>query len=50
MLAVVHVLGQLLSIFGVTFLLPIVASLIYRDGTWWDFAARRASSAAAWGS
>ena len=38
MLAVVHVLGQLLSIFGVTFLLPLVASLIFRDGTWWDFA------------
>lgn len=38
MLAVVHVLGQLLSIFGATFLLPIVASLICRDGTWWDFA------------
>jgi trk system potassium uptake protein TrkH len=37
-LAVVHVLGQLLSVFGVTFLLPIFASLIYRDGTWWDFA------------
>ena len=38
MLAVVHVLGQLLSIFGATFLLPIVASVINRDGTWWDFA------------
>ena len=37
MLAVVHVLGQLLSIFGVTFLLPTAASLIYRDGTWWEF-------------
>ncbi len=37
MLAVVHILGQLLSLFGVTFLLPTAASLIYRDGTWWDF-------------
>ncbi len=37
MLAVVHVLGQLLSIFGVTFLLPTAASLIYRDDTWWHF-------------
>jgi len=36
-LAVVHVLGQLLSIFGVTFLLPTAASLIFRDGTWRDF-------------
>jgi trk/ktr system potassium uptake protein len=36
-LAVVHILGQLLSIFGMTFLLPTAASLIYRDGTWWGF-------------
>ncbi|HZF25019.1 MAG TPA: potassium transporter TrkG [Steroidobacteraceae bacterium] len=37
MLAVVHVLGQLLSIFGATFLLPVLASFIYRDDTWLDF-------------
>jgi len=37
-LAVVHVLGQLLTIFGLTYLLPIATSLILRDGTWWDFA------------
>ncbi|HSD74059.1 MAG TPA: potassium transporter TrkG [Steroidobacteraceae bacterium] len=37
MLAVVHVLGQLLTIFGLTFLLPIVTSLLFRDGTWWAF-------------
>ena len=37
MLAVVHVLGQLLTIFGLTYLLPIATSLIFRDGTWWDF-------------
>lgn len=37
MLAVVHVLGQLLMIFGLTYVLPIVTSLIFRDGTWWDF-------------
>jgi trk system potassium uptake protein TrkH len=36
-LAVMHVLGQLLMIFGATYLLPIVASLIYRDGTWREF-------------
>jgi len=36
-LAVVHVLGQLLTIFGLTYLLPIATSLIFRDGTWWDF-------------
>ena len=37
MLAVVHVLGQLLTIFGLTYVLPIATSLIFRDGTWWDF-------------
>jgi len=36
-LAVVHVLGQLLMIFGLTYVLPIATSLIFRDGTWWDF-------------
>lgn len=39
MLAVVHVLGQLLTIFGLTYLLPIVTSLLFRDGTWWAFVA-----------
>ena len=37
MLAVVHVLGQLLTIFGLTYLLPILTSLLFRDGTWWAF-------------
>jgi len=37
MLAVVRVLGQLLVIFGATYLLPLVTSLIYRDGTWKEF-------------
>ncbi|HSC05313.1 MAG TPA: potassium transporter TrkG [Steroidobacteraceae bacterium] len=37
MLAVVHVLGQLLTIFGLTFVLPIITSLLFRDGTWWAF-------------
>jgi trk system potassium uptake protein TrkH len=36
-LAVVHVLGQLLTIFGLTFLLPILTSLLFADGTWWAF-------------
>jgi trk system potassium uptake protein TrkH len=36
-LAVVHVLGQLLTIFGLTFVLPILTSLLFRDGTWWAF-------------
>jgi trk system potassium uptake protein TrkH len=36
-LAVVHVLGQLLTVFGLTYVLPIATSLLYRDGTWWDF-------------
>jgi trk system potassium uptake protein TrkH len=38
-LAVVHVLGQLLTIFGLTFALPILTSLLFRDGTWWAFVA-----------
>src|SRR5688572_23797301 len=39
MLAVLHVLGQLLVVFGATYLLPIVVSLVFRDGTGWHFAA-----------
>jgi len=37
-LAVVHVLGQLLAIFGITYVLPLVTSLAYRDGTFQEFA------------
>ncbi len=37
MLAVVHVLGQLLTIFGLTYLLPILTSALFADGTWWAF-------------
>ena len=37
MLAVFHVLGQLLSIFGAAFLLPVLTSLVFRDGMWPDF-------------
>ena len=37
MLAVVHVLGSMLMLFSVTYLLPIVTSLIYADGLVADF-------------
>jgi len=37
-LAVVHVLGQLLAIFGVTYALPLLTALIFRDGTFDEFA------------
>jgi trk system potassium uptake protein TrkH len=37
MLAVVRVLGQLLVIFGATYALPLLTSLLYRDGTWKEF-------------
>jgi trk system potassium uptake protein TrkH len=53
-LAVVHVLGQLLTIFGLTFLLPILTSFLFADGTWWAFlmAALMCSGAGAaiWGA
>ena len=32
MLAVVNVLGSMLMLFSVTYVLPVVTSLIYRDG------------------
>lgn len=38
MLAVVHVLGQLLAIFGLTYALPLATSLLYRDGSFEEFA------------
>lgn len=38
MLAVVHVLGQLLAIFGATYALPLITSLVYRDGAFDEFA------------
>ena len=37
MLAVVHVLGSMLMLFSVTYLLPVVTALIYRDGHLLDF-------------
>ena len=37
MLAVVHVLGSMLMLFSVTYLLPVVTSLIYADGLVVDF-------------
>ncbi len=39
MLAVVHVLGSMLMLFSVTYLLPVVTSLVYRDGMVADFIA-----------
>jgi trk system potassium uptake protein TrkH len=36
-LAVIHVLGQFLLIFGATCSLPLLTSLIYRDSTWQAF-------------
>jgi trk system potassium uptake protein len=36
-LAVVHVLGLMLVVFSVTYLIPLAASLIYDDGTVFDF-------------
>jgi trk system potassium uptake protein TrkH len=37
MLAVIHVMGSMLMLFSVTYLLPVVTSLIYRDGVVLDF-------------
>jgi len=37
LLPVLHVLGALLMFFSVTYLMPIAASLIYADGTWFEF-------------
>jgi trk system potassium uptake protein len=37
MLAVVHVLGSMLMLFSVTYLLPMLTSLLYRDGLFVDF-------------
>jgi trk system potassium uptake protein TrkH len=37
MLAVAHVLGSMMALFGVTYLLPIVCSLLLRDGIVADF-------------
>lgn len=34
---ILHVLGGLLMFFSLTYLMPIVASLVYSDGTWIDF-------------
>lgn len=36
-LPVLHVMGMMLLFFGVTYLMPIASSLIYGDGTTWDF-------------
>ncbi|MGV8934009.1 MAG: TrkH family potassium uptake protein [Gallionellaceae bacterium] len=36
-LTVVHVLGMMLALFSVTYILPIITSIIYQDGTLLDF-------------
>ena len=47
MLPVIHTLGAMLMMFSITYVLPIVASLIYRDGQLLDFVAAAAASLAA---
>lgn len=49
MLAVVHVLGSMLMLFGVTYVLPIATSIIYRDGLVADFVIASLASFAAGG-
>jgi trk system potassium uptake protein TrkH len=36
-LTVIHALGLMLVVFSITYLLPVVASLVYDDGTLFDF-------------
>lgn len=43
-LPVIRVLGLLLMLFSVTYVLPLVCSLIYRDGEHWDFVIAMAAS------
>jgi len=53
MLSVLHVLGSMLMMFSITYLLPIVTALIYRDGHLLDFivaaGACLAAGATLWG-
>ncbi len=37
-LTVIHALGLMLVVFSITYLMPIIASLVYNDGTLIDFA------------
>ena len=37
MLAVAHVLGLMMAFFSITFLMPLICSLIMQDGTFKDF-------------
>ena len=46
-LNVIHVLGLMLVVFSITYLLPIIAALIYQDGTLIDFALAMAMTFAA---
>jgi trk system potassium uptake protein TrkH len=38
MLAVAHVLGLMIAFFAISFVVPIVGSLVFQDGLAWDFA------------
>lgn len=46
MLAVLNVLGRLLAVFSLTYLAPIVCSLVFHDGMLWHFIDSMAISAA----
>jgi trk system potassium uptake protein TrkH len=46
MLSVINVLGLMLMMFSVTYVLPLVTSIIYRDGQLLDFVAAAAASLA----
>jgi Trk-type K+ transport system membrane component len=37
MLSVLHVLGSMLMMFSITYVLPVVTSIIYADGQLFDF-------------
>ena len=47
MLHVANVLGRLQAVFSLTYLAPILCSLLYRDGMTWHFVDSMAISAAA---
>ncbi|NEV63871.1 hypothetical protein G3446_18600 [Thiorhodococcus minor] len=49
MLSVANVLGRLLMVLSLTYLLPIICSLIYRDGTFLTFLVSQAACLAAGG-
>jgi len=50
MLRVAHVLGQMLAMFGLTYLLPLAASVLSRDGHWYVFLTAALASGATGGA